>query len=92
VEFIDAHPSDHRAQIRIDLVPTTCRPGLPMPVTSARCHRTRVSGRMIRNTVLPDFFIGAHAAVAQVSLLTRGPRRYRTYFSGLIALDELKST
>ena len=45
-----------------------------------------------RTGVLPDFFIGAHAAVAQVPLLTRDPRRYRTYFSGLalIAPDELK--
>lgn len=29
---------------------------------------------------LPDFFIGAHAAVAGLSLLTRDPRRYREYF------------
>jgi predicted nucleic acid-binding protein len=43
-----------------------------------------------RTGVLPDFFIGAHAAVAQFPLLTRDPRRYRTYFSGitLIAPDE----
>lgn len=43
-----------------------------------------------RTGVLPDFFIGAHAAVSQVPLLTRDPRRYRTYFSGitLIAPDE----
>jgi predicted nucleic acid-binding protein len=42
-----------------------------------------------RTGVLPDFFIGAHAAVAQFPLLTRDPRRYRTYFSGitLIAPD-----
>lgn len=29
---------------------------------------------------LPDFFIGAHAAVARLPLLTRDPRRYRRYF------------
>jgi len=33
-----------------------------------------------KDGVLPDFFIGAHAAVLQVPLLTRDARRYRTYF------------
>jgi predicted nucleic acid-binding protein len=33
-----------------------------------------------RSGVLPDFFIGAHAQVAQWPLLTREVRRYRTYF------------
>lgn len=31
--------------------------------------------------VLPDFFIGAHAAVLGIPVLTRDPRRYRTEFS-----------
>jgi predicted nucleic acid-binding protein len=34
----------------------------------------------VRTNVLPDFFIGAHAAYLEAALLTRDARRYRTYF------------
>ncbi len=36
--------------------------------------------RGTRTATLPDFFIGAHAAIAELQLLTRDVSRYRTYF------------
>jgi predicted nucleic acid-binding protein len=38
------------------------------------------SGRGTKRSVLPDFYIGAHAAVMQWTVLTRDVGRYRTYF------------
>ncbi len=33
-----------------------------------------------RSSILPDFYIGAHAAIAGLKLLTRDAKRYRQYF------------
>ena len=38
----------------------------------------RAGGR--KSNVLADFFVGAHAAVFGCGILTRDPRRYRSYF------------
>jgi predicted nucleic acid-binding protein len=40
----------------------------------------------VRSSPLADFFIGAHAAVANYRLLTRDPRRYRAYFPSLVLI------
>ena len=44
----------------------------------------------VRTSPLPDFYIGAHAAIAGLKLLTRDARRYAGYFPGvrLIAPDD----
>ena len=43
-------------------------------------HRRRGG---LKRSPLPDFYIGAHAAVAGMTLLTRDARRYRAYFPKL---------
>lgn len=60
---------------------------LPLPYDAgflaARCFLAyrRAGGQ--RRSPLPDFYIGAHAAVSDLDLLTRDVARYRTYFPGL---------
>ncbi len=45
-------------------------------------RRYRAAGGA-RSGVLPDFFIGAHAAVMGLRLLSRDAKRYRSYFPKL---------
>jgi predicted nucleic acid-binding protein len=40
-----------------------------------------------KNNVLPDFLIGAHAAVAGLDLLTRDVQRYKTYFPSVTLIS-----
>lgn len=40
-----------------------------------------------RRSLLPDFLIGAHAAIAGYRVLTRDPRRYRSYFPSVALIS-----
>jgi hypothetical protein len=40
----------------------------------------------LRSSPLPDFFIGAHAAIAGYRLLTRDTARFRNYFPSLVLI------
>jgi predicted nucleic acid-binding protein len=70
---------------RLDLVRET------LPFSAAyragvahRDYRTRGG---VRERTLPDFLIGAHAAVRGHRLLTRDAARYRTYFPDLATIS-----
>jgi predicted nucleic acid-binding protein len=36
-----------------------------------------------KRSPMPDFYVGAHAVIGRMPLLTRDPTRYRTYFPAL---------
>jgi hypothetical protein len=50
---------------------------------AAKCFLAYRRRRGKKSSPLPDFFIGAHAAVLGIPLLTRDIARYRTYFPKL---------
>jgi predicted nucleic acid-binding protein len=70
-----------------DALPAEYYRRLPLPFEAAflagQCfvkYRRRGGDR---RSPMPDFYIGAHAAIAGFTLLTRDARRYTTYFPSL---------
>lgn len=59
------------------------RPALFLAAKAFAQYRKRGESRQ---QVLPDFFIGAHAAVERWPLLTRDASRFKTYFLSLEVL------
>lgn len=72
IEALDAMVAD--AGLSLEALP---RPALFLAGKAFFEYRRRGGAR---SGVLPDFFIGAHAAVAGLALLTRDAGRYRSYF------------
>lgn len=75
VEDIDAFVE--RAGLAHEAIPRTA-----LFLAGKAFQKYRAAGGA-RTGVLPDFFIGAHAAVLDAPLLTRGAARYRAYFPKL---------
>jgi predicted nucleic acid-binding protein len=75
IEALDAMLSSLGA--RLEPIPLA---GLFLAAKAFMRYRTRGGTRA---GVLPDFFIGAHAAVQDIVLLTRDGRRFRDYFPTL---------
>ena len=55
----------------------------PSLFLASQAHRQYRRKGGTRSMMLPDFLIGAHAAVEGLPLLTRDPRRFTTYFNRL---------
>ena len=47
---------------------------------AGKCFRAYRLRGGLRNRPLPDFYIGAHAAIGRLAVLTRDAARYHTYF------------
>lgn len=70
-----------------EALPTTAFTRAPLPWEAAflagKCFLKYRRQRGSKLSPLPDFYIGAHAAIASMTLLTRDAARYRTYFPKL---------
>jgi predicted nucleic acid-binding protein len=76
---------DHRALDAMLDIYETLRTPLPWAAASLAAAAYSIYRRQggSKSRPLPDFFIGAHAAVSNLSVLTRDPKPYRSYFARL---------
>lgn len=65
------------------------RAPLPWPAAflAAKCFRDYRRNGGSKSSMLPDFFIGAHAAVARLALISRDANHYRTYFPSVAVIS-----
>jgi predicted nucleic acid-binding protein len=70
-----------------DALPDRYYRRLPLPWAAAflagQCFVAYRRKGGLRRSPMPDFYVGAHAAIAGLTLLTRDVRRYRAYFPTL---------
>ncbi len=84
-EFSVRYPSVTATEEAVDRLGLTvlATPRTALFVAGRAFQQYRGRKGAAKTGVLPDFLIGAHAAVLEVPLLTRDPARYRTYFPTL---------
>lgn len=75
-----------------DLLPASDYEREPLPYTAGfaagKAFLQYRRGGGDKRSPMPDFYIGAHAAVAGYQLLTRDVARYRTYFPTIALFSE----
>ena len=85
--YAEVSPRFERIEDLDEALPTDYYRRVPLPWEAAflagQCFVTYRRSGGERRSPMPDFYIGAHAAVAGLTLLTRDARRYRKYFPTL---------
>ncbi len=82
-------PFDDPIDLDVALLGSFERHDLPWPAAFLAGKAFREYGKRggQARSPLPDFYIGAHAAVAGLDVLTRDPRRFTSYFRGITVIS-----
>ncbi len=88
----DARPDDVAGRILSWGVEIASLPASAAPVCAAafrkyRKRRVSETGKQFSSMPLPDFFIGAHAQIAEFPLATADVNRYKTYFPKVVLVE-----